>query len=181
MENINALKVLAVIVLLVASNFISWQVGRNGSLWNSNKTNVTGATMPSAVPIPGGTRSIGGTVENVSDSGFIITTSTSNPYFSGGPSVRNVLVNKETVIERLIQKDPATIQAEQAVFMVEMQKLQESKTAPTTVATITPPEPFTREEISLKDLKTGDAVFVSASEDISTTEQFTAVRVALQS
>lgn len=85
MENKNILKVLAVVALLVVSNFISWYIGENGNPWNVNNTEGLGATMPSAVPIPGGARGIGGTVENVSDSGFTMTTSVSSPFFSGGP------------------------------------------------------------------------------------------------
>ena len=65
MENRNGLKILAVIVLLVVSNYISWNIGKSGSLGMSGSAGSVGLPVPG--PIPGGVRGFGGTVENVSD------------------------------------------------------------------------------------------------------------------
>ena len=186
MENRNALKILAVVVLLVVSNYISWNVGKSGGLEMSGSAGNVG--LPAPGPIPGGVRGFGGTVENVSDSGFTLRLSAYDPFASQGPSLRNVTVNKETILERLIQKDNATIQKEQTAFM---EKISAGSAAPAggqgsatggenQSAPLTPPEPFIRERISLNDIKAGDMVLVSAGEDIGTAKQFTATRVSLQ-
>ena len=174
MENRSALKVLAVVVLLVVSNYISWNVGKSGSL--SIPGAAGSAALPARVQPPDGIRAFGGTVETISDSGFALKLSPYDPFASKGPSVRNVSVDERTVIERLIQKDNATIQKEQAAFM---EKLSASGgTNPD--APLTPPEPFIRERIALTDLHAGDTVLVSANEDISSAKKFVAVRVSLQ-
>lgn len=174
MGNSNGLKVLAVVVLLVVSNYISWNVGKSGSL------NIQGATESAALPAPvqppGGIRAFGGTVETISDSGFALKLSPYDPFASKGPSVRNVSVDERTVIELLIQKDNATIQKEQAAFM---EKLSASGGKNPDVP-LTPPEPFIRERIALTDLRAGDSVLVSANEDISKAKEFVATRVSLQ-
>src|SRR3989344_4229560 len=183
MENKNGLKILAIVVLLVIVSYISWSVGKSGGLGTSG-----GAALPAPGPIPGGVRGFGGTVENVSDSGFTLRLSAYDPFTSQGPSLRNVTVNKETILERLIQKDNATIKKEQIAFM---EKFSAGGAAPAggqgsatggenQSAPLTPPEPFIRERISLNDIKAGDMVLVSAGEDIATAKQFVAVRVSLQ-
>ena len=179
MENRNALKILAVVVLLVVSNYISWNVGKSGGLEMSGSAGNVG--LPAPGPIPGGVRGFGGTVENVSDSGFTLRLFAYDPFASQGPSLRNVTVNKETILERLIQKDNATIQKEQTAFMEKISAGGGSATGgENQSAPLTPPEPFTRERISLNDIKAGDMVLVSAGEDIATAKQFIATRVSLQ-
>ena len=183
MENKNGLKILAIVVLLVIVSYISWSVGKSGGLGTSG-----GAALPAPGPIPGGIRGFGGTVENVSDSGFTLRLSAYDPLASQGPSLRNVAVNTETILERLIQKDNATIQKEQTAFM---EKISAGGAAPAggqgsasggenQSEPLTPPEPFIREKISLNDIKAGDMVLVSAGEDIATAKQFIATRVSLQ-
>lgn len=171
----NTLKILTVVILLIVSNLISWNVAKNGSLSIPGATG--GAAVPTPVQPPDGIHAFGGTVETVSDSGFAFKPSPYDPFASKGPAVRTVTVHAETVIERLIQKDSATVQKEQAAFMEKMKKVQNSGTSS---AANTPPEPFIREKIALADVRAGDLVLVSANEDISTVKQFVAVRVSLQ-
>ena len=174
MENNSTFKVLAVIVLLVVSNFISWNIGKNGN----TSISAGAGTFPA---IPGGIRNVGGIVGEVSSSSFTLNIS-SSPYTTKGPSVRTVSVTADTVIERLTLKSIAILQKEQTAFLEQLKKEQGIGIATTTDASkrLTPPDSFTRETISLKDIKAGDMVSVSANEDISTTKQFTATRVSLQ-
>lgn len=180
MENRSGLKVLAVVVLLVVSNYISWNVGKSGGLSGLGGQGGATVTLPAPGPIPGGVRNLGGIVESVSDSGFTLKLSAADPFASKGPSVRNVSVDERTVIERLLQKDNATIQKEQTAFMEKLKKAQEGGSASADSAPLTPPEPFTREKISLSDIKAGDMVLVFADEDISIVKQFIAAKVSLQ-
>lgn len=176
MEHKNTLKVLAVVALLIVSNVISWDAGRNGSAGAlGNRSGVSQAAIP-----PGGVRGFVGTVESVSDAGLTVKTSASDPFVSKGLPVRTVLVNTKTVIERLIQKDNATIQKEQTAFLEKTRRMQGAQTSSSPTVPIVPPEPLIREKISLKDLKAGDNVFVAADEDITTAKQFVAVRIFLQ-
>lgn len=177
MENRSALKIITVIVLLVVSNYISWNVGKSGSVGGTSNVDEAASSLP--IP-PGGIRGLTGTVEDISSSGFTLKASAYDPFASKGPSSRDVSVDSNTVIERLVQKDSATMQKEQAAFMEKLTELQSAKAAPSTDAPPIPPEPFTREEASLKDIKTGDVVSVAASDDISTAKQFTATRVSIQ-
>ena len=174
MENRSSLKILAVIVLLVVSNYISWNIGKSASA--SAPGNAPRAETLSPGTIPGGLRGFGGTIESVSDSGFTLRPSTYDQVASKGPSIRNVSVNKDTVIERLIQKDSATIAKEQSAFAEKIAAKDGSNSS----SAIVPPEPFTRERISLQDIKEGDMVLVYADEDITNAKQFTAARVSLQ-
>lgn len=177
MGNRKGLKVVAVIILLVASNYISWNIGKSGSAVPAGKIIAAGGATAA---IPGGMRAIGGTVDSVSDVEFILKVPSFDPSSSGGMSTRTVAIDQATIIERLIQKDSATIQKEQSAFMEQIQKIQNAETSDTTSAPIVPPEPFKREKISLKDLKAGDMVSVTANEDISKAKKFVAVRVSLQ-
>ena len=174
MENRNGLKILAVIVLLVVSNYVSWNVGKSGGV-----SSISGVGA-SPAGIPSGMRAIGGTVESVTDSGFILKVPSFDPSASV-MSVRTVSVNQATIIERLIQKDSATIQKEQSAFMEQIKKAQNTQGSPATNVPIIPPEPFKREKVLLKDITVGDMVSVSANEDISKAKQFVAVRVSIQS
>ena len=167
------LKIVAVVILLIVSNLISWNVAKNRGV---SVSGAVSAALPAPVPPPGGVRAFGGTIESVSDTGFALKLSPYDPFASKGPTVRTVTVNAETAVERLIQKDSATIQKEQTAFMDKISASGgQNPSAP-----IVPPEPFIREKISLTDLQAGDLVLVSANKDISTAKEFVAVRVSLQ-
>ena len=172
------LKIVAVVILLIVSNLISWNVAKNRGV---SVSGAVSAALPAPVPPPGGVRAFGGTIESVSDTGFALKLSPYDPFASKGPTVRAVTVQAETVLERLIQKDPATIQKEQTAFMEKISaKGGPASGGQNPSAPIVPPEPFIREKISLTDLQAGDLVLVSANKDISTAKEFVAVRVSLQ-
>ncbi len=176
MGNSSALKVLGVIILLAVVSFISWQIGKVGNLGGTD--NAGDSAPPAAVP--GGMRGFNGVVESVADASLTVRVSSSVPLASQGPAVRVVAVGGDTVIERLVQKDNATIQKEQAAFMKEIKKIQDAEAGSAAGTLPMPPEPFTRERISLKEIKAGDMVLVYADEDVTTAKQFTATRISLQ-
>jgi hypothetical protein len=176
MQNTGSFKVLAIVVLLAVTNVITWNVAKSGG--SSSIVASSSGMPPSPTSMPGGIRVIGGTVESISDSSFTLNVPSYDPSSQGG-SVRTVKVNSDTVLEQMVQKDPATIQKEQTAFMENIKSSQNASGAPTG-APIVPPEPFSREKIALKDLVKGDMVSVIAGEDVSKAKTFTAVSVAVQ-
>src|SRR3989338_8605984 len=97
MRNKNAIKIVSVVVLLVFSNYLSWNIGKSGDISRLGEND--SVSLPTPENIPGGMRVIGGTIESISDSGFSMKTFAYDPFASQGPSVRNVTVSNDTVIE----------------------------------------------------------------------------------
>lgn len=178
MENRKAIQFLVVLVLLAATNLITWNIAKNE---NPNKLVASGSgAPPSPASLPGGMRVISGSAENISESGFTLNVPSYDPSSSGGAS-RTVIVDNDTVIESMVQKDSATLQREQAAFMEKIKDVQNVNTAsPDAGAPIVPPEPFIREKMTLKDIKEGDLVTVTSNEDVSKAKKFTAVRISVQ-
>ncbi len=88
---------------------------------------------------------------------------------------RQVLTNTATVFERVIPKDEKIYQSEMNVFNAKTKTTQVSSTSSSGEI----PVPFTLQEISLADLRPGDAVAVTSAEDILTANQFMATGITI--
>ena len=87
-----------------------------------------------------------------------------------------VIVNQSTIIEILSYKDGATITRESDADHESAQKIQAQNSSLTPPV---PPNPFTREKITLSDVRSGDVVSVTAVEDLLIANQFTATKIVV--
>ena len=146
---------LAVIVVV-------WQVGYDTGA-KSISAQITQSQSPAEV------KSVVGKIVNISGATLTVITTASTG------SVRDVTTDSNTVFERVIRKNPKTLQSDMLAFNKRI------KTATTSDTPLQFPLPFTFKKISLTDLRVGDIVVVTAAEDILTKSQFTATRVSVQS
>ena len=185
MEEKNITRILEiVIVVLLISIFGAYQVGVKVGSKNMLNGNVP---LPNNIPITNGAptvnginigaRVVSGTVEKIN--GDEITIKTFRVSQTESKSVEQiVVVNQETVIEKLIQKDSAVFNKEQTAFVENMKKMQSSGEIPTNII---PPEPFTREKATIGDIKTGAMIMVIAKQDDSKSNKIMAEKISIQS
>ena len=165
-----------VLVALVVVGFVSWQLGYKEGISKGGLPGQLTGLSPQSFEM----RGTSGIVEKIGNSDITIKTFTQGLSGENNLSSRVVLITQDTIIERLTQKDTETINKEQAVFMGKMKKSQTSIGVPADTELPLPPEPFTREKISLKDIKVGDNAIVTADENIATKSRFTAKNISVQ-
>jgi hypothetical protein len=87
-----------------------------------------------------------------------------------------VVVGPGTIVERIVQKDAATIRKEREAYL----KQTQSPEAKSSGILPIPPESFTREKITLADIKVGDTISAFAGSDITALTTFTALEIHVQ-
>jgi len=110
-----------------------------------------------------------GTVKEVRDGVLVITTGSvsANPLDDNGPSEREVTVNASTKLSENSPKTSKQIKADEVAYHEAINKDQAA----------TPPTPYALTSITLPDLKVGDRVRVSASDNIYYSSSFIATEV----
>lgn len=98
--------------------------------------------------------------------GITGTTITVQPFAAYSLTQKNLKVstNSKTIFERMIDKN-------QTMFQNELKAAQTSGARPL---------PYTLQKISLKDLRSGDTVVVTAAESILTASEFTATKITVE-
>jgi len=168
--------IVAVLVLIVVA-FAAYQIGYgNGAgTKTASQTQSTTPVMESHLVL--------GTVEKISGQEITLKNFQKIPNIAasstGQAAPMVVVVDQSTIIERLVQKDIATINREKAAFLDEMTKLQ-AQGALSSATPIAPPESFTREKLTLNDIKAGDTITAFADGDISKVTTFTAAKIDVQ-
>lgn len=161
---------IGVALVLLLAMFVAYQVG----YWNG--AGIDGiAKMQGGQPSATESRMLFGTIDKVDGKDLTLKDVQRIPSSaSGAADTVTVTIDSVTVIERLVSKDSATLEKEQAAFMKKVETQQGS------TESIVPPEPFTRVKIALSDLKAGDFVVVSSNQDLSKLSAFTATRIDVQ-
>jgi hypothetical protein len=184
--SLNKIVLVVVACSLIAVAFFSYQVG----YFNGSGTVATTVQKQDAAPaLPVGSpvlesRMVMGVVDGISDQKITLKNfqklpPVGVPKSSDEDKRMTAIVIDTTVIEKIGQKDIKVIQEEQAAFTKKMQE-QAGKAPEAGVLPIVPPEPFTREKITLQDIKSGDSITVFAGEDISKLDEFTASRIEIR-
>jgi len=99
---------------------------------------------------------------------------------------RTIIVDANTKIYILEQKDQAQYQSEMADFNKKMQEQLKTPPAPGQTPTapagaITPPEFLIKKETGISDIKTGAQInVIAADKDIKNTKQFNAAEISIQ-
>lgn len=114
-----------------------------------------------------------GTVTTVNGNSITIHTQSMNPFDDPSLADRTILVNANTKIYKLFQKDPKTMQTEMASFA---KTIQSNKSGTLT----TPPEPFVRTSTDISSIVVGDILNVTAIENIKTIKEFLASEIQIQ-
>lgn len=176
--NKNALIIGAVIAVcvLVGSSYTAYQIGYGRGVGTKTVSQTQNALLTES-------RLVLGTVGKISGQEVTLTNFRKVPDVTGNPTGQTgsmvVTVDQSTIIDRLVQKDSTTISEEIAAFTEKVQKSQAQGVLSSTTP-VTPPEPFTRVEITLNDIKVGDTIAVFAGGDISKSTTFTAARIEIQ-
>ncbi|MBI3671505.1 hypothetical protein HY249_01785 [Candidatus Azambacteria bacterium] len=129
------------------------------------------------MPIMGEVRAISGIVKSIADDKIIISADPMGPTRVAGVDLRTILTSSSTKVTLWQNKDRAIFEKELAKFTENIKKIQKSKEP---VVPELPPEPFTRTEIKLSEIKEGDRVAVEAGKDIKDSKEFTAVSIMVQ-
>lgn len=136
-------------------------------------------TMSDVRSLSGKVKSIGGNVVTVEIAPL------ANP-FEEWPTLREVVVGKDTKIVKSGLKDPKEFAKEQEEYqraIAQSQRQSNPAAAPGAqppAVLPTPPLPFTEKEIAFKDLKVGDQVMVEAKDNIKLVSRFEATRISVQ-
>ena len=155
------------IAMVVLSVYAMYHTGyRSG--FNSAKSLVENSSLGAMLRTPDDIRILPGTVTAVGADRITIHSVSNNPF--DPLSDRTVLITTSTKITKFTQKDPAMFKAEMDVYT----KAAKSKTPPT------PPEFFTIAAIAATDIKVGDTVMVTATDNIKSLQTFTAAFIQIQ-
>lgn len=161
---------IGVALVLLLAVFVAYQVG----YWNG--TGIDGiAKMQDGQSVATESRMLFGTIDEVDGKELTLKDVKRIPgSASDATDTVTVTVDSATVIERLVPKDSATLEKEQAAFLKSVETQQGS------TESIVPPEPFTRTKVAFSSLKAGDFVVVSSNQDLSKLSVFTATRIDVQ-
>jgi len=160
------------VVVLAGIGFFVYQAGYTSGTGSTGTQNVSLelATVNTVV----------GTVESISGQEVTLQNAKRIPEGSAdklGTVV--VMVDSATVIERLVQKDVAILNKEMATF-IEASKKSQTQTVSAGAAAVVPPEPFTRKEITIGDIKVGDILVAHSAVSLPELSAFTATRIEVQ-
>ena len=165
---------LVLTLVLVGASYAAYQFGYQRGLGMSSLSQARDGQPASTE-----TRMLFGTVGSISGNEIALKDVKRIPGVASGQNVQSasvvVTIGQTTVVERLIQKSAALISAELSAYSRSLKKELSTSTA-----SAVPPEPFTRQAISLSNVKVGDYVVVISDQDISTLNAFTATRIEVQ-
>lgn len=119
-------------------------------------------------------RTLSGAVTAVNGNQIIIHTESTNPFDDPSLADRTVLITNSTKITRISQSDTAAFQAEMEAFMKQMQSGKGAGGTPPQ-----PSEPI-RTTVSTSSIVVGDTLTVTATENIKSSEKFTASEIQIR-
>jgi hypothetical protein len=168
---------IAVLVGLLVGYFWGFAVGgANVKASYASKIEAVSKLFP---PVPSELTAINGKIEKIDGNTITITANniSQNPFSDiNFPTTRVITISSDTKLVKSVQKDPATFQKEMAAFQLAMQNGQRSASS----APIMPPTQFGETNINLSDLKAGDVITATASNNILSASSFTATKIQVQ-
>lgn len=155
-----------VVVTLFGTHRASYQSG-----FNAAKSLVEQSSLGAMLRTPDDIRILPGTVTAVSSDRITVHTVSNNPFDSF--TDRTVLIDASTKITKFTQKDPA-------IFKTEMDAYAKAVKAAPKGTPPANPELFIIAAITPADIKVGDAVMVTAADNIKSQNTFTASFIQIQ-
>ena len=120
-------------------------------------------------------RSLSGTVKKISGNIITLESAPSPNPFEEIPATRQITVTSNTKILKTEPKSAEQFDKEIAELKKSMSQQSDSQ-----AAAIIAPTPFIEKELKVTDLKVGDMISVTASENIKTLAKFDAVQITMQ-
>lgn len=143
--------------------------------FDTAKNLVEKSMLAPMIQTPQDIRSLSGSVTAVNGSTITIRTESSNPFEDQNLLVRTVIVSANTKIIKLSQKDPKVFQAEMDAF---------AKSPAVAIAGGVPailPDINTHSVAAVSDLKIGERITVTATQNIKTMREFSADEIQIYS
>lgn len=119
--------------------------------------------------------SIGGGVVDIYPTKIILEVNPLNPLADPSLGKRNVIINDQTKIYRQVEKSFEMQERDMREFEEKLQEAQENgdETFPEM------PDVFTKKEIGVSELTTGDSIIVTAVDDVHDQAEFVALEIVL--
>jgi len=184
MINKKIIIVLAIVLIVVLTSLIiGFQLGKKASKgvgnvnndfqtgWNAAKERLVKSGMSLTFPSP--VTSLSGEVKMIDNSGIIIKITPLEPLADPVLDEREIIINKETKIYSLVQKDQKTLEKELADFNAKLKNQKTNEPIPQH-------EFFTRKEVAVTDIKIGMFVTVETEGDIKNVKSFQAKEIFFQ-
>lgn len=152
----------------------TYQAGWDGAM-KTLKDSGSVPTMPEGIEV----KNINGTIEAVNGNNITVKVSTPGLISTPALTSRVVTVDGSTKILQLVQRDQVQIQKEMEAFTEKM-KNRQSDTTMDINDLPTPPKMQDEKDATIADLKVGQMVMISTSEDIKTKQTFVALEIKFQ-
>ena len=129
---------------------------------------------------PDDVRTLSGIVTTISDNQLTIHFSQMDPFSDPKLDDRTVLINDSTTIVTLVQRDTKLFQAEMSKF-TEWIRLSSATSSKGVIEPMVLPTPFAKTVVDRTAIKVGDALTITAFENIKTAKEFIAKEIQIQS
>lgn len=159
--------VIGIIVGAAASYSTSYQSG-----FDAAKAIVAKSNFGATYMTPDDVRTIVGTVTSIGDNQLTLTYRSLDPFAEPSLDERTVLIDASTAISRSVPRDTEVVQAEVTAFLAQK--------ASSTVQSAQLPATFTRVVVAFSDIARGDALTVTAFENIKDAKEFLAKEIQIQ-
>jgi|SRR3989344_8048022 len=160
--------------------FMAWQVGNQNGFntgYSVARHLIENSYLGGIIRTSNDIRTLSGFVVDIGVDRITVRTTPSNPFDNPSLTDRIVLVDSSTTITKFIPKDIDIFKSEMDVFT----KVTQSKSTPTEdTPPIAPPTPFTFTTADLVDIKVGNALIVTAPNNIKSVKEFTADKIQIQ-
>lgn len=132
-----------------------------------------------AMPMIADVMNISGEVTEVKSDGVTVKIRPLEPLADPALDIRTVTFDANTKFIRMVQKDPVQYQKEVQAYNLKMQ--QSAGKAPVAAVNLgVPPQMFEQTDVKSSDIKKGDQVTISATQNIKDAKTFVAATVTLQ-
>lgn len=122
-------------------------------------------------------RFLSGTIKSIKDNVITMTAPPSTNPFEDMPTLREVVIMKNTTLMKNTPKDPDVLQKE---FDEYQKELERNRDFADPSSFPTPSLPYNEVKITVDDLVVGDAILVTAAQNIKTAKRFDAERITVQ-
>ena len=150
----------------------SYQAGWDAAKQRIEQTGLGGPKMDN-IEI----KTISGTIEKIESNKITIKAMPLGALSDPALDSRIITVSNDTKIFQLTQKDPAQLQKEMDEFQSKMKALEENKEQST--ENITPVQPQDKKQVQLSDLKVGQQVSITSTENIKDKKEFAASEISI--
>lgn len=125
-------------------------------------------------PVPSTIQSLTGTVQAINGATLTLQVASGtfvDPFLADFPTTREVTITTTTNITSMTPISSTELQEEMQAYVEQLKK------STSTSEEITPPSSFTKTAISISDIKVGDTVIITASDNILSASSFAATSI----